>query len=172
MRRFDKIKLIHKANLLTEERYLSTKGVIKEGNLEWYSENLTNLLKSGKYYTDYETDGNLVIYLAVAIDDVNKLIYRLYTQQKVSIDGYHKGDGTTGPGMGDLGEFTYEDVVKGIEVEVFKYISGDYSDYEDVSHVLPREPMLTFNYNDEGVFYSIFDNEGIEDKIRNSEGLN
>ena len=30
MRRFDKIKTIRKANLLTEERYLESKGLINE----------------------------------------------------------------------------------------------------------------------------------------------
>ena len=41
----------------------------------------------------------------------------------------------------------------------------------DASDELPREPMFEFKYNDEGVFYNIFDDEKIESEVRKNEGL-
>ena len=146
------------------------KADLAELKLEWHIENLTNSFKDGEYYPDYDTDGNEVSYVAAVIDKDKKFTYSLYAKQKLLLYGYDKGDGTTGPGMGDLGEFKYEDLTNGIEVEVFEYIAGDYSNYEDVSYEFPREPMFKFNYKNEDIFYNIFDNEEIEKKVRYNEG--
>ena len=138
--------------------------------LDWHIENLTNSFKDGEYYPGYDTDGNVVSYVAAVIDKDKKFTYSLYAKQKLLLYGYDRGDGTTGPGMGDYGEFKYEDLTNGIEVEVFEYIAGDYSDYEDVSYEFPREPMLKFNYKNKDIFYNIFDEEEIEKKVRYNEG--
>jgi hypothetical protein len=188
MRRFDKTKNILKANILAEQRYLESKGLIKEeysdievgadkydemenlkkeGN---FIDNLTNLLESGKYFTDYGVDDDKVDYYTIAFDSDNKLAYSLYDKSRLTLYGYDRGDGTTGPGMGDLGEFKYNDLTDGVEVLVYDNVVGEYSSYEEIDNALETlKPIFKFKYDNANVYGQVdFPNEEIEDKVRHN----
>ena len=182
MRRFDKTKNILKANLLAEQRYLESKGLIKEyGDIEVgadkydemenlkkeanFVDNLTNLLKEGKYTTEFYIEGSMgdiVSYHAIAFDADKRLAYFLSDKYKLTLRGYDKGDGTTGPGMGDMGEIYYKSLSNGINVEVYENVD-DPEELRDSD-----KPVFEFKYDNYDLYSSIFDNDKIEDIVRHN----
>ena len=182
MRRFDKTKNMLKANILAEQRYMESKGLIKEysdieigadkydemENLKKeanFGNNLTNLLEEGKYTTEYNIEGdmgNIVSYYAIVFDEDKRLAYFLSDKYELALRGYHKGDGTTGPGMGDLGEFHYETLSNGINVEIYENVD-DPEELRDSD-----KPVFEFKYGNYDLYNSIFDNDAIENQVRNN----
>lgn len=183
MRRFDKTKNILKANLLAEQRYLESKGLIKEEysdievgadkydemeNLKKeanFVDNLTNLLEEGKYTTEYEINGdmgNIVSYHAIAFDADKKLAYFLSDKYKLTLSGYHKGDGTTGPGMGDMGKINYKPLSNSINVKVYDNVDNP-EELRDSDR-----PVFEFKYDNHDLYNSIFDNDNIENIVRDN----
>lgn len=85
MRKFDKIKNIKKANLLSEQRYLESKGFLKENiNIA-----LDNLLKTSDFDKLSEVDK---VVLLSAGNDIEKL-------KKIDLIKFYKDNGNT---FGDL----------------------------------------------------------------------
>ena len=81
MRRFDKNKNIQRANLLSEQRYLASKGLLKE-NIDVA---LDNLFKSGDFNKLSEVDK---VILLAAGDDIEKL-------KKIDLLKFYKDNGNT-----------------------------------------------------------------------------
>jgi hypothetical protein len=91
MRRFDKVKNIHKANLLNEVRYLESKGLLKESLVE--SEKIYVNKKNGKTLTQQEVDG--WVELAQDSEANNRRFYVNYLSDFGVIVPPKKSDWTT-----------------------------------------------------------------------------